>query len=244
MDIFNLLSGVCSILGLVVSLFVAAKVIKMSKSNNNNQGEINCGDGDQKIAKEGAAFADNHSVATYNDYSNAVIQGEVDEPPILTENCYHIFPEEVDQYSTGIANNTCKLVAPKSANTLCFITDFQNIVSKPEINRWIGYCIKSLPMRDWRSFVNDEYKIEFTYMSSGTINEVWIEITNKCENKKLLKEKLELCDKEKRFVLRLSKYKDVISDWKSVDEICFVFFPEDCIGAEGQVFISGMSVKK
>lgn len=244
MEIFNLFAGVCSVLGLLVSLFVATKVIKMSKSNNNNKGELNCGDGKQKIAKEGAAFADNHSVATYNDYSNAMIQGEIDEPPILTENCYHIFPEDAGQYSTGIAKNTCKLVAPKNANTFCFITDFQNIVSKPEINSWIGYCIKSLPMRDWRSFINDEYTMEFSYMSVGTINEVWVEITNKCDNKKLFKEKLELFEKEMRFVLQFSKYKDTLNDWKSVDEICFVFFPEDCIGTEGQVFISSMSIKK
>lgn len=244
MEIFNLLSGTCSILGLLVSLFVATKVLKLLNSNNNNKGELNCGDGKQKIAKEKAAFADNHSTATYNDYSNAVIQGEIDEPPVLTENCYLIFSDEFYQYSSGIAEKTCKLIAPKHTNTLFIVTDFKNVISNPEINRWIGYCIKSLPMRDWRSFINDEYKMEFSYMSAGTISEVWIEITNKCDNKKLLKEKLELFEKEKRFILRFSKYKDTLNDWKSVDEICFVFFPEDCIGTEGQVFISGMSIRK
>lgn len=244
MEIFNLLSGVCSILGLLVSLFVATKVLKILNSNNNNKGELNCGEGSQKIAKEKAAFAENHSNATYYDYSNAVIQGEIDEPPVLAESYYPIFSEEFDQYSSGIAKKTCRLVAPKHTNTLCFITDFKNVISNPEINKWIGYCIKSLPMRDWRSFINDEYTMEFSYMSAGTINEVWVEITNKRDNKKLFKEKLELIEKEMRFVLQFSKYKETLNDWKSVDEICFVFFPEDCIGTEGQVFISGMSIRK
>lgn len=36
MDLFNVISGVCSIVGLLVSLFTASKVIKISKT-------INCG---------------------------------------------------------------------------------------------------------------------------------------------------------------------------------------------------------
>ena len=42
MEIFNVISGVCSIVGLIVSLFVASKVSKMVKSNNDNKGELRC----------------------------------------------------------------------------------------------------------------------------------------------------------------------------------------------------------
>ena len=49
---------------------------------------------------------------------------------------------------------------------------------------------------------------------------------------------------EQKFVLRLSEYKDIIDDWKFVDEICFVFFPEKCIGKQGSVFISNLTIKK
>ena len=48
MNIFNIIAGICSILGLVVSLFVASKVQKISESNNNNSGKLNQGDGVQK----------------------------------------------------------------------------------------------------------------------------------------------------------------------------------------------------
>lgn len=34
MDMFNIISGVCSIIGLLVSLFTANKVIKISKTYN------------------------------------------------------------------------------------------------------------------------------------------------------------------------------------------------------------------
>lgn len=34
MDIFNIISGICSIIGLLVSLFTANKVIKISKNYN------------------------------------------------------------------------------------------------------------------------------------------------------------------------------------------------------------------
>ena len=34
MEIFNIIAGVCSILGLIVSLFVASKVIKINETIN------------------------------------------------------------------------------------------------------------------------------------------------------------------------------------------------------------------
>lgn len=41
MDIFNIICGVCSIVGLLVSLFTASKVIKISKT-------FNCGNGNDQ----------------------------------------------------------------------------------------------------------------------------------------------------------------------------------------------------
>lgn len=50
MEIFNIISGVCSIAGLLVSLFTAGKVIRISKTfncdnKNDNSKVINRGDG-------------------------------------------------------------------------------------------------------------------------------------------------------------------------------------------------------
>lgn len=45
MDMFNIISGVCSIVGLVVSLFTAGKVIKISQTincgNNSKESKVN-----------------------------------------------------------------------------------------------------------------------------------------------------------------------------------------------------------
>lgn len=244
MEIFNLIASVCSIIGLFVSLFVASKVQKLSNSNNNNSGNIQQGDGKQKVAENHSVLADNHSHATYNDYSGATIMGEVDEPPILTESYYPIFATERDRYQEGISPNSCNMTVPENSNTLCFSVDFKNAVSKPDMNRWIGYTIKSMPMRDWRSFVNENYTLQFSYMATDTIKEVWIEITNFQSNKKVYKTKLELFQKGLKFSLQLGKYKSTVDDWKSIDEICFVFFLENCIGQKGLVFITDLSLNK
>lgn len=242
--IFNWIAGTCSIVGMFVSMFVASKVLKVSNSNNDNQGEIQQGEGNQRFAIKKAAFAYDHSNATYNNYSGATINGEIDEFPALTEKEYPVMVQEADKYNTGVAKCTCNLVKPENSNTLCFMADFSEVVSQPELNRWIGYAIKSLPMRDWRSFVEKDYILQFSYMATDTIKEVWFEITNKNANKKIYKAKLDLYKKDIKFSLQLSKFKKTIEDWKSVDEICFVFFPEGCIGEQGSVFITDLSIIK
>lgn len=242
MDILNIIESICSIIGLFVSIFVASEVVKISNFNNHNSGKLNHGEGAQKVVEQHSILADNHSNATYNDYSGATIVGDLDEPPILTETNYPIFVTEIDKYRYGISSETCELKVMKAVNTMCFSVDFKNIQAKPEDNRWIGYSVKSLPMKDWRSFVNKNYSLEFNYSAIGTIKEIWIEITNFEINKKIYKRKLELSTNEDKFTLQMGNYKGVIDDWKSVDEICFVFFPEDCIGQQGTVFIIDMSI--
>ena len=243
MDIFNIISSVCSIIGLFVSLFVATKVLKLSDSNNNNSGEIQQGDGKQIIAKEKAALATDHSSAVYNDYTNSTINGEIDQLPELTETSYSVDIREYVKYNYGVDINICDLILPNS-NTMCFNVDFTNISSRPEQNRWIGYSIKSLPMRDWRSFVNEKYSLQFEYMGTETIKEIQVELTNKHSNQKIYQSAVKLTNKNNKFILQLNDYKDTIEDWKFVDEICFVFFPENCVGQIGSVFISGLSIRK
>lgn len=244
MEAFNVFAGICSIVGLFVSLFVASKVQKISHSNNNNSGNIQQGDGNKNIADNNSVIADNHSSVKYNVYNNSEIYGEIDEPPTLTEIFYPITTAEIDKYQLGISKSVSDFTVLKSVNTICFTADFKNIISKPDDNRWIGYSIKSLPMKDWRSFVNMNYCLEFDYAETGFIKEIWLEITNFRVNKKICKRKLELSEKEKHFSLKLSDYKNIIDDWQSVDEICFVFFPENCIGQNGVVLISNMSIRK
>lgn len=55
MDIFNIICGICSVLGLLVSLFTASRVVKISQT-------INCGNKDD--------YSD-----TENDISNTIVNG-------------------------------------------------------------------------------------------------------------------------------------------------------------------------
>lgn len=244
MEIFNIIANSCSIVGLLVALFTASKVVRLSNSNNDNTGEIQQGDGMQKIAKDHSVLAEEHSNVKYTYYDNPQIYGEIDELPDLSDTYYPISAIEIDKYQLGIARNTSDLTIMNAANTLCFTVDFKNVTSKTDDNRWIGYSIKSLPMSDWRSFINMNYCLEFDYVAIGNVKEIWLEITNFKANKKICKRKLELSSLEKHFNLQLNCYKNVFNDWKSVDEICFVFFPEDCIGQQGSVFIINPSVRK
>ncbi len=124
------------------------------------------------------------------------------------------------------------------------MVDFSSIVSKPEMNRWIGYTIQSLPMSDWRTFVNEGYVLEFKYMAEGDIRYINLEIANASIGKKLCRRRLELSSEERNFSLPLGKYIKSMEDWKSVNEICFVFFPEECIGQKGSVFITDVVITK
>lgn len=191
MEWFNVIAGISSIISLLISIFVASKVVKLSNSNNNNAGVIQTGDGVQKVAER-----------------------------------------------------LCKMITPGNANNYCFIVDFSNITSKPKRNRWIGYTIQSLPMGDWRTFVNENYALEFQYMADGNIQCINLEITNTRIGKKLCRRKLQLSAEEQKFSLPLGKYIKSVEDWKAVNEICFVFFPEECVGQKGSVFITDVVLIK
>lgn len=58
MEWFNVIAGISSIISLLISIFVASKVVKLSNSNNNNAGVIQTGDGVQKVAEGNSVIAD------------------------------------------------------------------------------------------------------------------------------------------------------------------------------------------
>lgn len=243
MNNFNIISGVCSIIGLFVSLFVASKVWDITESNNNNSGNISLGNKTKKISKKHSVFADNNSNAALYDYSHSKIFGEIDELPVLKEKIYYISTENVDLYNLGISKDTCVLKFPPELSAFYILVDFRGVVSKPEENRWIGYSIKSLPMKDWRGFVNNNYELIFDYIRTGTIKELWIEITNCSIGKKIYKQKIDLIERERKIQISLGIFKNTIQDWKSVDEISLVFFPEDCREQFGSIVITDFYIR-
>lgn len=244
MEIIGLAADICTVLGLFVTIFVASKVMKMTKSNNNNHGQIFQGKGEQKIVKEKAAYAENHSKAVYNDYSDSVIYGDIDEIPEPDKDKYIIEATEIDKYKLGVSEERSRLIIPGNTNILCISADFMDEISKPQESRWIGYAIKSLPMRDWRGLIENDFILKFNYISTETIDTIWVEFTNKIANKKILKRKIITSPDSRELRLSLGKYKANIIDWKSVDEICFVFFPEECISKKGTIYISDLSLIK
>ena len=133
MEWFNVIAGISSIISLLISIFVASKVVKLSNSNNNNAGVIQTGDGVQKVAEGNSVIADEG--ATYYDYREATILGEIDEPPVLTESRYPVLADESYRYSENVAERLCKMITPGNANNYCFIVDFSNITSKPQRNK-------------------------------------------------------------------------------------------------------------
>lgn len=242
MDIFNLIASICSIIGLIVSLVVASKITKLTKSNNNNSGQIQQGDGKQNVAQDHSLIGDGTLI--HNDYTNAEIIGDIDELPILTEDEYCIYNDNCDKYNLGISSRLCEMININKNDVIIFNVDFSDIISSPHETRFIGYSVKSLPMRDWRSFILENYQFLFTYSCTDNIKEVWIEITNKVENLKLYKYKLELSHNKNVFSLSLNTFSKVIDTWKYVDEICFVFFPEDCVKQKGTVYITDLKISK
>lgn len=239
MDIFNLIAGICSILGFIISIFVANKVIKISNSNNNNSGAILQGNGTQEIATDHSAVGN----GTVND--NRIIIGELDEMPELTQDTYPINTSNIDKYhSNCISAKTCELIDSGNNNILIFSTDFINSPVYDEKLQFIGYVLKSLPMKDWRSFVNEDYYLIFDYEKTGTINNFNIEMANLQLGKKILKKNLHIDEGSNTFELRLHDFIPQLEDWKSVDEICFVFFLNECLNTYGTIKISSMRIEK
>ncbi|MBO5483713.1 MAG: hypothetical protein J5979_00710 [Lachnospiraceae bacterium] len=240
MDVFNIFAGTCSIVGLFLSLFVASKVTKLSKSNNNNSGVLQTGDGKQSVASGASVIAGKGAVVNYTQE----IHGKRDEPPVLTELEYEIIPVDYLQYEKGISRKACDLINMGESNNFRINVDFRTFQPVIKDKCWIGYAITSLPLKDWRSFVNKEYIFQFNYAALGEVANIWIELTNKKTNQKLYNRKLDLSSDEQRFQLCLGNYNNAIEDWQSIDEICFVFFPHECEKANGAVLISNMCIVK
>lgn len=242
LDIFNIIAGAASIVGLIVSVVVASKIIKLTKSNNDNKGQIQQGDGEQNVAGNHSVIGDGKMI--HIDYSNSEIYGEIDNYPVLTDEKYFIYNDNYDKYSLGISQNTINMLDTGKKDTFILLPDFTNVISSPNDVRFIGYSFKSLPMRDWRSFILKNFCLSFTYSCMDNIKEMWIEITSLSQNIKLYKQKLNLSKDRKRFLLPLNNFSNMIENWKKVDEICFVFFPEDCIGQRGTVCIMDIEILK
>ena len=237
------IAEICTILGFVVSLFTAGEIIKMSKSFNKNKGEVLYGDGEKNLVKDHSVIAKDYSSISVYDYSNANINGEIDELPKLEEREYHIYSTEIDQYKEGIEKTSFRMI-DSSDNILLFDVNFINTISKPDVNRWIGYSIKSIPMKDWRSFVREGYCLELQYIATKSIDKIWIELTNFSVGKKIYRKELKLREENQIFRLQLGQFENRLEDWKSVDEICFVMFPEEVLGLEGTIFIKNIGIRK
>lgn len=242
MEIFNCIAGFCSIVGLLVSIFVASKIIRISNSNNNNREVIQSGEGEKKAVLGDGVI--NAGGSVYNDYRNSKVYGEVDNMPVLTQREYFIEADESYAYSENISEDSCKMANPGNKNNYCFAVDFERVVSAPTQNQWIGYTVKSLPMSDWRSFIEDDYNLEFDYMAIGNIKNISLEITAVSIGEKLCRKDIELQQAEQKFCLPLKQYKNKVNFWKAVNEICFVFFPQKCLGQKGTVFITNVTLVK
>lgn len=238
-DIINIISEICSILGFIISLFIASKLIKNSNSNNENEGEIFQGEGRQTVVKDHSATG--NSSVIHNEYKDSVIYGEIDNKPILTQKLYPISTANITKYRQNISDLASEMVTANN-NNMILSTNFVGIDFNENDTSFIGYCIKSLPLKDWRSFIEEDYCLSFEYERTGTINEFFIEFKNCPINKKILNLKVVPTHDKQTFVIRLKDFENVIEDWKSVDEICIVFFPSKSEEVYGTVTIHDLKI--
>lgn len=238
-DIINIISEICSILGFIVSLFIASKLIKNSNSNNENEGEIFQGEGRQTVVKDHSATG--NSSVIHNEYKDSVIYGEIDNKPVLTQKLYLISTDNITKYRQNISDLASEMVTANN-NNMILSTNFVGIDFNENDTCFIGYCIKSLPLKDWRSFIEEDYCLSFEYEGTGTINEFFIEFKNCSINKKILNLKVIPTHEKQTFVIRLKDFENVIDDWKSIDEMCIVFFPNKLKEVYGTLSIHDLKI--
>jgi len=240
-DIITVVSEICSVLGFIISLFIASKLIRNSRSNNNNHGEIFQGEGDPMIAKDHSAV--NHSSVIHNEFKDSVIVGEPDIKPVLTESEYPIAVSNVIKYRQGIPDIASEMVSAEK-NNIIISANFQNCNLKDSEVNFIGYCIKSLPLKDWRSFIDEEYSLSFDFNKTGTIDEFYVEFKNCAINKKIINLKISPQKEKQSFVLNLKDFQNFSEDWKSVDEMCIVFIPNSYNSVFGTLTVSDLKISK
>lgn len=81
-------------------------------------------------------------------------------------------------YSEGINGDSCKMLAGTTRNSFMINADFSDVQAVPGISQWVGYAVKSLPIMDWRSFVEEGYTLSFRYRMSGNVSKIHVEFTN------------------------------------------------------------------
>ncbi len=242
-EIVSLISDVCSILGFIISLVVVDKVAKLTINNSNSHNKSN-----NKINNSGDIAMGDHSATSgsqviHADKGNINI-GNVDVIPEVDKDEYLIVNGSGFLYNLDVAKETCQLISKSGKNELVFAVDFEQEDVQKGHDPFVGYALTSLPKQDWRGFVKEGCVLLFDYEKEGTISNISVELTNKQRNKKVLKENLDLGDNKETYKLDLKQYNDFLDDWKSVDEICFVFFPNEVAKQKGTVKITNMRIEK
>ena len=126
MDVFNLLAGICSIVGLFVSCFTASKVYKMSYVEAGDNATIQ--NGEKNIHVDGGG--NSYSAGNQSTINNYHFMEQIEkEPPILEQSKYNIIPQEYDKYKEGVDGKICNLLLIGESNNFRFISDFSDIVN-------------------------------------------------------------------------------------------------------------------
>lgn len=274
MDVFNFIAGLCSIASLLISIFVAANITKLVKINgNHNTNMIAEGDGATQVSTRVTGGDRTVSVAG-NVSGDVNIGGQEKEPPVLSQAVYPIPISGPDGtilnslcFRENIDESSCKMLAGESENSIILEADFSGVQPMPVSSQWIGFAVKSLPMNDWRSFVKKAYKLRFQYRMAGNLNNVHLEFKNEdpptkphnivipfespaeeengqheINGNRNINGK-NTSDGWKQFSLDMGQHKG-IDQWKSISEIAFVFFPQECIGQKGNIYIRRLELTK
>ncbi len=231
--IIDIINCCCAVFSLILSVFAASSVIKIKKGNIKNR-MLNIGKGNPQ--------QNNVSISQSENFGNTInITGK--KVPKLIENEYTFNlnqDENIILYFNQIEKTVLKSLI--KLNSVYLDIDFRNIHLNPVETPFAGCAIKSIPMDDWRGFINKNYILSFDYFSNCEC-EMQFEITSSVG--KIFQQPIILKkDIPNRFTINLSDFKSVIENWDTVTEICFVFFPEKYLNTFGSIRIQNLCIKK
>lgn len=232
-NVIDIIECVCSVLSLIISIFAVSSVVKIKKDVYKN-----------KIIQKGKNNINNSGTATILTDESTLNQYISDKViPNINKDFYEFDITDVEN-NIACYNEVCKDVLKYSFinDTLNMDIDFTTINYVPTKIQFASYCIRTLPMTDWRGFIKENYVLEFDCISDF---DGIMQVEIGAPAKKLYQFPLKFFSNTRiNHRIYLGKYLSVIDKWDDVNEICFVFFVDNCLNSKGFVNVENMSIHK
>lgn len=224
-SVIDIIECVCTVVSLILSIFAVASVVNIKKENNSSK----------QIGKTNIK-ADHSTVLNGSNNSLHVVDEKI--PEIKHDIYYFNMNQEgrCTPYFCNVKEDTLQITT--QSKEIIMKIDFTGTIVNPIETMFAGYCIKALPMNDWRGFIKENYILEFDYIADFS-GEFQLEI-GKNKMYQLPISFKEYCRNSHKVILK--NYLSTIDMWKSVGELCFVFFPKKCGYVNGSIQIFNIRI--